>query len=437
MIGYSSSRLYNATRFCLRAVDHAEAGIKLPREPFELGVGAHAVLEAVGNSVLREKRALTIDETQAVARQTAANLIGRGRKWEGFLEPPPDGDRVFAGRDLALEFLLGREAIEPIDGMDLFEFGLAVDGAWKNVPFDAENRAYRGVLDRVSLFEETTPDGVQAVVRTRDYKTAWPSGGQEWGDRELSSTQRRGHGLLAWEFAREHWLNGQPADVLRLEVVNLRTRAIYSTELRLDGGAEDTLGEWRADLAAMFQALDRAKEEGNGVRPASPGPRCVGCPFVLRCEAAVARFTAPELEGNATPALDDPEAVAATYAVSYALTQHLAPFVKALAAGGEITVNGGAVGFIATENKYTTPEAPAEVWKEWADRANVPEQIRATINPIVEELLRTMKPSGVNLSNIAKRIYPRQTGVQKAWLASMQGVAIAPRFGVAKTEGLT
>src|SRR5436190_15377102 len=260
---YRPTWLNAASRHCARAVDFHEQGGPYDRSVYQAGTAAHAVLQAIGEAT-RANGELSYDHMQAVADATAGALIEFGRVEEGVQEPPLSPDSVYEGRTLALNFALDN----PLSPTAEFEVGLAVDADWNPVAFDAPEARLRCILDLRDRSTASDEESAYDVLTVEDYKSAWPT-----DESELETVQRKAQGLVALAHAET-----QP-DVLRLRVHNLRTGKTFTRDLFLAyDETQAELAQWRRDVGGLMDRLD--KMAARGMRPASPGAGCMGCPFL-------------------------------------------------------------------------------------------------------------------------------------------------------------
>lgn len=129
---YSSTRLRYALDNCPYALDLYEAGAPYERGHFEVGIAAHAVIQAVAQETNRQRRALSDDEIQSHAERATQALIAGPRVYDRNEEPPIHPDHAIEGRELALDWLIGIERPEP--GAEI-EVGLALDRDGRSVDY--------------------------------------------------------------------------------------------------------------------------------------------------------------------------------------------------------------------------------------------------------------------------------------------------------------
>lgn len=339
---YSSTRLRYALDNCPYALDLYEAGAPYERGHFEVGIAAHAVIQAVAQETNRQRRALSDDEIQSHAERATQALIAGPRVYDRNEEPPIHPDHAIEGRELALDWLIGVERPEP--GAEI-EVGLALDRDGRSVDYWSGDAYYTAILDHVVAAQRNDEESSARVLTIRDYKSSWQA-----GDAELESVQRRGQAVVAWP------VYGEGVDVLRLEVVNLRTRRIHFAEHYVEDGLEDRLAGWRRDLYATLAALDQQATRSH--RPARPGAGCMGCPFILACD-----YAQDWLDRGDVPNTAEQRAVA--YAAAVATADRLAELVRLDCGDGSIPVHGGVVGFIGLERRQANERAHVELSEAW------------------------------------------------------------------------
>lgn len=345
---YSSTLLATASKHCPRAMAYQEDGEPYDRRPFEVGIAAHAILEAVGRTVDADGDALSMESVESIARETGETLIAKGRSYNNRPEPPLRPESVWEGRDLALDWL----AREPMVPGGRFELGIAVDRHWKPTGYYDDAVWLRAVVDVVRVGVREDEESSVRFVTVRDYKSSWAA-----GESELQTIQRKVQAVLAWI----HF--GADAQAIRLEVVNLRTLKLHAVEYWPRDG-DVTLTEWRADLEATLRAYDSQRGLAGGL-PAIPGGGCYGCPFALRCPS----FRAFALQACIPESAEDR---ARLFVAAEALRDALREGLKADSHLAPIFVPGGVVGTVGTESRVLTPEAYLQLWSEWSQRGGDP-----------------------------------------------------------------
>lgn len=400
-----STSLKTAERHCLAALDFLEAGTPYDRGMFATGIAAHAVLQ---EAIQRPDA-----NREALADAVVRTLTTTGRAFDGVPEPPLAIEPALAGRDLALAYLEEHE----LPAGARAEAGLAVDRDWKPVPYDSPDAYWKAAVD--VIYEDTFEDddvAAQGIV-VRDWKSAWPTDADE-----LDTVQLRGQALVAVA-------HNPGADFVRREVVNLRTGRLYESMLWLDDDGKNMLVTWRRDLDLAIAAAEHRGPDGK--RPAAPGAGCLGCPFLLRCNAARAH-----LRGGA---ITEPtaEAVAVRLAVIEAARDELIAMGKVVLAEGSVAVPGGLVGYVAKSQREPASTATADLAHTWfqVDDASAWDAEHGD----VLGLLAALKPGVSALENAAKVLHPFTRG-DTAWKqrrADLESVLLATktvtRFGVYKT----
>lgn len=398
---YRSTGLSILSRHCPYALDQWERGVPYDRALFEVGISAHAVLQAAWQAAQTLGRSPSEEEVEAIGAATFAGLVSGPRIFDGHPEPPLDPDRAREGRELALDWLIGQEP--PTPGAEI-EVGLALDKAGEPVPYSDPSAYYTAILDQVRVEQRTDEESSARVLTIRDYKTSWHA-----DDAELTTIQRRGQAVVAWP----HY--GEGVDVLRLEVVNLRTRRIHAIEFYAEDGLDEQIAEWKRDLWQTLAGLD--EQANRGRRPARPGAGCMGCPFVLACD-----FAADYMERGEIPRTARERAIA--YAVAVATTERLADAVRLDCGDGSLEVPGGVVGFVGRERRQAKDDAHATLAESWPGA-----DTQAT-----RGLLKAIGLSVKSLEGAARSLYPtrQQKAEREALLRECLTTVTVPVFGVHK-----
>lgn len=382
-----------ASRYCLRALDHAERGEPYDRSQFACGVAAHAVLQALGEAT-KATGGMTPHEERKVADAVAERLIRDGRSYRGRPEPPLPPAPVFEGVRLALDFI----AVYPLSTAAHYEIGLAADEDWRPVEFG--RAPYSAILDYACSELEVWEESAPRVLAVRDYKTAWPTG-PAW----LSGVQAKMQACLALACLPE----GKAFDVLRLEVVNLRTLRVYSDTYDFHD-LHHHIEIWRRELAVLRQAT--AKLE-SGERPASPGPNCSGCPYLQRCEPAQ-----DYLRLTVTPPTAWERGIA--WSVAVAQQEAMRKLLEVDAAEEPIDLGDGRIlGFLPQPIRRPLDDAYAKVWEAWEGAGGE-----------VRGLLRRLNLTSTQLDSVARKLYPRDRDAQEAWLEPLKRTENRARFSV-------
>jgi hypothetical protein len=388
-----------AARHCAAVLDHLEAGTPYERRGFEVGVAAHAVLQAVGEATNAADRALVDAEVERVAGDVAGRLIATGRSFDGVPEPPLVSDHAWHGRDLALQWL----AFHPVEPGAVYETGLAASASWQAVPYDSPLARYRGILDVQRVVEDGDEEQVWQTVLVRDYKSAWND-----GEEALDSLQVRGYAALAS-------LHHPAARVIRIEVGNLRMAKLWSREITVDEEGAALLRRWRDDLTATMAAYDQPAG-----RVAVPGIGCGGCPFLGRCVPAREFYAAVDVP-------DSPEGRARAYAVLEALRGRLREVLEGDTAEGPVELDTFLVGTVAREQRCSASSAPADLWGAW--QASRGEALG---------LLQALDPSVSSMERAVRRLYPNRGDkpMREDLMESLTSTEITRRFGVWPREGV-
>lgn len=387
----SSSAARVFVKNCPRALDHYEAQVPYPRDVFGAGIVAHAAMQAVGEKLESKGGPVPSDTLENIRRSVVFLVSTAGRSYQGHAEPPIPLESALAGSSLSVAYLQGHDF--PTGRV---EVGLAADAEWRAVPYADPAAFYHGIVD--VLGEETTEDDegyTSTGIVVRDWKSAWGAGAKD-----LESLQLKGYAILA--VADFEARNGRPPDWIRLEITNLRTGTTYANHLDLDEAGMLTLVAWQRELTILVKATQ--------VRPrlANPGPRCMGCPYVLVCKDAEAW-----LRTSGVPA--DPKAAASLYAVFEAAADALAPYIREACQRGEMAVPGGSVGYHAQAISKIREDAIPNLVGEFL---RVPEKDRVRHAGEFSgwyALLDALKLGAGNMSAAVRRLYPTGgKGVTKA-----------------------
>lgn len=337
---YRPTGLRLASKHCPAALSFFEAVTAYDRRPFEAGVAAHAVLQAIGEAT-KVRGPLDEKAMEQVSDATCRALIEFGRVEEGVKEPPLSADLVFEGRELALTYAVNF----PLSQTAHYEIGLAVDAEWQAVQFDAPEARLRCILDVLDIEEAGDEESVYHALIVTDYKSAWPTDASE-----LETIQRRAQALVAVA----HF--GTEFDVLRRRVVNLRNLKTFEDELHFAHGGLDVLDQWRRDLAGTMEALDAQAKLGR--RPASPGAGCQGCPYLLRCDDAQRYIEDTRTPGTARQRAEQ-------YCVAVGTMERLRELLREDTAESPIPVRNGLVGTVGKPKRVLTEDATTKLCDEW------------------------------------------------------------------------
>ena len=335
MAALSSSLLALLAERCPRALDHAEDHAQRDGDVFAVGTSAHACLDACHQEIRRKGRPLVRSEARDVCMRTAAALATVGRVFQGHLEAPLPQAATVQGAEIALWHLTEQGFDLPRGALP--EQGLAVDRHWRPVAYDAPEAHYRGILDCVGLADD---EYGRRAGYVRDYKTAWTA-----DERLLDSVQMRGQTLLL--IAHAEALFGEAPEVIRREVVNLRTGQTFAAEVDLGSVDADVLDDWRAEIDALVAAVPQRGPDGK--RAANPGPRCAGCVYRRVCDAVD-----PD-------AAEDVADLARRQAAHQAVADALEPVLREATADQPLEVDGRVIGWHLLGKREPAPEAVAEL----------------------------------------------------------------------------
>ena len=335
---HRSTSLNTLLSNCPRALDHHEAHVPRDRDVFQAGVAAHAVLEAWIKNPDADPGKLS----EAVVRE----LVTHGRSFYGHAEPPMDVHAATAGRDIALAWLA-----RDFDGLDPSwdaEVMLSVDRQWQ--PFDTYEGAWlHAVIDVVGPCVHEDDDFFAEGVLLRDWKSAWTTSADD-----LDKLQQKIQACLV----AAHYPD---AAFIRRQVTNLRTGQTFSKDLWLDDEGRETLAQWHRDIAHVCAQAEARGPDGR--RVARPGPRCGGCPWVLRCTAA---WEGVHLDWAH---YDDEEhsiaELARHYATIDATRTEMAKVLRHATKEAPIEVDGGKVGYSARVTRVATDDAPEALALAW------------------------------------------------------------------------
>lgn len=332
---YHPTDLTFASRYCGHALSLREQGAPYDERPYEVGIAAHACLEHIALVGARDGMTLTDAGAAVVTRDVCERLIARGREWNGKPEPPMSPDAVWKGRKLALDW----HSVEPVSKDARVEVPL--------VSYDGEAELHC-IIDYILLERHEDEEGCANRLIVRDYKSAWSTDASE-----LDTLQRKAQAVcvLADEIA------AADADVIQLEVVNLRTRQKFVREVWLDEAGSLEIRDWWRDIKTTIWALE-SQRDPLGNRPAVVGAHCVGCPYVSTCEAAQAFYEACDRDVA-------PSALAAQYVAATAMRDELAELLKAACDEQGVELAGGVVGYQAKPQRRLTRHGVEALVDEW------------------------------------------------------------------------
>ncbi len=363
---YSSTILSLFIEHCPHAIELHRRGVKRDESQFEAGIAAHAILQACGER--RENpRNLLVD---AVCTQ----LIGDGRTFYGDKKPPLAPENVFAGREIAENYMRSNEVPSPAKFE--IELGMSASGCAANI----EDVRYRALIDVLFEAEESQGDWSAELIVVRDYKSAWPT-----CEDELETLQRKGQAVLAWL----HFPNKQG---VRMEVVNLRTGALFAKTVLFDEEGETLLRKWRDDILMVCDAADKATE-------ARPGAGCDGCPFLHACEPA--RNAALQMRFTV-------EQFAVLEATRKGMVKQLKTQLEESAA--PIVVNGGTIGWKQTQSNVLSEGAIAQIIGNWYE---VPLDLACVHHDEEAALLRALNLGAGNIDAFAKKRFAGEHKIER------------------------
>jgi hypothetical protein len=335
------SHLTLAADHCPHAVTLSEQGTPRDESVFAVGIAAHAFLE---HWAVRE-------DWPAIA----ARLATQGTPDAADPHPP-----------------LPLEAVQ--EGMTLAGRWLDTHGNPPRAAIIEQSYSDGVVGTRVDVAWYTTPTS----LLIRDYKSSWAA--------DASTVLRvQAQVQVVAALAEDPELHE-----VRVEVANLRTRQLHGETIQRD---DPRVAMWRATLHAAADAL-------NGSRAASPGARCLGCPYVLACEPAAA--------------LRDTGDVVERWAIAAAEAKALEPLARA--ATEQAPAAG--VGWYATEQRELREDAPQAIAAALDGRP-------------LAEVLGAARLGVTALEALGKVLYPARTDAKAraAWVAELVQSAPVRRWG--------
>ncbi|MDH3673382.1 MAG: PD-(D/E)XK nuclease family protein [Gammaproteobacteria bacterium] len=342
---WSSTTLRLYTEHCARALDYAEDGIDHDRDTYAPGIVAHAILQAVGEQTQKVERDLTDAETDEVMRRVVAALVENGREFRGKHEPPTNTNHAATGLEIARDYLA------------FYPFGFQ-----KGARFEVElvDGNLSAIIDYLWVGYEDGDELAPQTLVIRDYKSSWAA-----GPGELETLQRKIQALVA--------LAAYPdVDKVRREVVNLRTGAVYADEIwPKEEYDRKRLGEWGADIDAIIRAVP--KRGGSG-RPATPGARCMGCPYWLTCDEA---YPAAMLDEDMPNTLEN---VAAAYAICKAFVKNADKVLRSATKEQPIETAGSRIGYQAVKRRELADDAARRILDYWTDAGGQPFGLIKSLN---------------------------------------------------------
>lgn len=422
MTSYRSTTLKLMERHCARALDFYDAAAPFDRDVFETGIAAHAFLEVIANA---KDPAVT-----SVAKAVSERLVTQGREFDGVKEPPLSVSAVQAGVALASAWLAenpiptGRSVSNLMPRGRAAERGMAVTKGWSPTGYFNADAHYKGVLDLMWVEDVETEESAYAVAVTRDYKTSWHDTAAV-----LESIQMKGQALLLLAVLEEHKVE---VDAVRLEVANLRTGRVYSKQVMLDEAGNEVLDQWRNDIDLSIRAADARLPDGK--RPAKTGAGCMGCPYLMRCDAARAAMRGTFLEKLDAEGVK--KAIGTRLAVADAMREELFEKAKMVASDGHIALDKGYIGYAAKESQRPVEGAMKKLAAMWYE---VPPEQRAeweAKNGPLLGLLTAIPASKSAIETAVKALVPFTRG-DTGWkekreqlLGELLETTVNPVFGV-------
>lgn len=355
-----STTLKLVERTCLRALDFYEAGVPYDRSVFQAGIAAHAVCQVAGESA----RSGADVDLRVLADRVVRELVTVGRGFDGVMEPPLPVGAAVAGRDLAIPWL---EMYPPSPGAR-YELGLAVDRDWQPVAYTDPRAYYRAALDVFERIEDCDDDGYPNVtIVVDDFKSAPPTDAGE-----LDTVQIRGQAAVALA-------HNPDARVVRRAVTNLWRRKKYTADLVLDDDGRAVVDQWRRDIDHAIAATEVRGADGR--RPANPGAGCMGCAYVLRCEAAREVFAGTLVAGR-DGGIEDRGRLAQRWTIAKGIADTLGAMVRVAAQDSPVPLpDGRVVGYEPTTERAVKPSAVAEIARRWLKR-EAPDDVVALLSAL-------------------------------------------------------
>ncbi len=257
---YSSTQFRYKDKHCPKAMRLHREGVEENTDVFQVGIAAHAVLQAIGEHKVAPNNYARM---QKIGDGVVSELITNGHIYFGKKFPPMPAKMAFDGRDLALQWL--KENSLPQDAK--FEIVLAMNTNGNPCGLEDPACRWRAKIDGVCISYDEDEESSYRLVDIFDYKSSWPA-----ADEELDSLQRRSQAVLGW-------LHHSDCDGIRLRVINLRTQKQYIRIIYFDEDGLELLRQWRKDILMQCDAADENTE-------ARPGVGCETCPFANHCEEA-------------------------------------------------------------------------------------------------------------------------------------------------------
>lgn len=367
---YSSTSLKLFSESCPQALAYYEAHTPVDTTVFQVGVAAHAVIEAVGKS--------PYSNLEDTCRTILTQLVAERRTFRGTPEPPMGVDAAIAGRDIALEYI---DSHPLPDGS--YELELGMDIAGNPCAPDSLDCRYFSRIDLLHRESAAADDDeeLDAIVTT-DWKTAWTA-----NSALLDSLQLRGHSVLAGIH--------NEAEAYTRRVVNLRTHRSYSDTV----WDTDTLDEWKRDILALCDSADTTREVRVGIN-------CMKCNYLHCCESAKEIVDSTE-KGT----------LAERFILLTAHRDLAKKILQAMTDQQPFVVDGGVVGTVVKNE--LTPNADA-----------IDNIMEAIPGADIKGLLMSLGLTIGNLRSFAKTYYKGNKDRQREFIARSSRDRRSSRFGI-------
>jgi hypothetical protein len=323
---------------CGRAMVKAANQDAAPRDHFEAGTAAHAILQAITDNKIEPPY-------DSVADKVVKHLTTQGRKWDGKEQAPMPVEKALEGRNIALSYLARKPL--GVGPHSRAEIGLGIDYEGRACAYDSPNARYVAAIDRIDWNETyDEEDGTTFVTcEVVDYKSAWPA-----GKPDLESLQRKGQAVLVYEASVA---KGNIPAVIRLTVVNLRTSAHHSRDIYpMSDSGRQLLEQWKRDILLLCEIADKATK-------AAPGFGCVGCPFTLTCDEGK-QFLRDY--ANTDPSM---ETIGKALAYAKGVVEETTSICKTLAKEGPIIVGDTEIGYETVERRSVQAAGLKQVATAW------------------------------------------------------------------------
>ena len=391
---HRSSLIRLATDHCNKALTYYHEGRPANREAYYPGVAAHMLCQLAGEAAktffTERLREPDLTEWQAILDATLNHCLYRLTS-EGyfFADEPPQAlpaEAVVVGTRMAYSSL----ATRPLNPRALYEHDWAVTDERRPVVADSREAWLGATIDVVEAVdvEDESIGGVIRTIFVTDYKSSWQA-----KESELETLQRKIQAIVVWA-NRDRLLGG--ADCMVLRIVNLRTGITYdSFPIWAGNEGEALLKQYWDEARTICDALDHLP------RMALPGPRCIGCPYVLGCEDAQEMAQTEE----ATLYLKRDHAVRA-YCAAKARLEALKPIVQDhLDKCDPVTLDGHQVGYVTAETMQPVQGAARTLAEEWIG-GNLPRKLE---DEQWLSLLQALQLRPGNYKAAGKVLFPRGT----------------------------